>query len=55
MYLTARDGVITVVKAGPKFEKLAENNLPDDITASPVISNGRIYIRGWKTLYAVGK
>jgi outer membrane protein assembly factor BamB len=55
VYLTARDGVITVVKAGPKFEKLAENNLPDDITASPVISNGRIYIRGWKTLYAVGK
>jgi outer membrane protein assembly factor BamB len=55
VYLTARDGVVTVVKAGPKFEKLAENNLPDDITASPVISNGRIYIRGWKTLYAIGK
>lgn len=55
LYLTARDGVVTVVKAGPKFEKVAENTLPDDISASPAISNGRIYIRGWKTLYAIGK
>src|SRR5262249_11940746 len=55
VYLTARDGVVTVVRAGPKFEKLAENTLPDDISSSPAISNGRIYIRGWKTLYAIGK
>jgi outer membrane protein assembly factor BamB len=54
IYLAARDGVVTVVKAGPKFEKVAENSLPDDIAGSPAISNGRIYIRGWKTLYAIG-
>jgi outer membrane protein assembly factor BamB len=54
IYLTARDGVVTVVKAGPKFEKVAENSLPDDIAGSPAISNGRIYLRGWKTLYAIG-
>jgi outer membrane protein assembly factor BamB len=55
VYLTARDGTITVVKAGPKFEEIAVNKLPDDVSASPVIANGRIYIRGWKTLYAIGK
>jgi outer membrane protein assembly factor BamB len=55
IYLTARDGTITVVKAGPKFEEIAVNKLPDDVSASPVIANGRIYIRGWKTLYAIGK
>jgi outer membrane protein assembly factor BamB len=55
VYLTARDGTITVVKAGPKFEEIAVNKLPDDVSASPVVSNGRIYIRGWKTLYAIGK
>lgn len=54
IYLTARDGVVTVVKAGPKFEKVAENRLPDDFNSSPAISNGRIYLRGWKTLYAIG-
>ena len=55
IYVTARDGVVTVVKAGPKFERIAENKVPDDTSASPAISNGRIYIRGWKTLYAIGK
>jgi outer membrane protein assembly factor BamB len=54
VYLTARDGVISVVKAGAKFELLAANTLPDQITASPAISNGRIYVRGWETLYALG-
>jgi outer membrane protein assembly factor BamB len=54
IYLTARDGVVTVVKAGPTFEQLAENRLPDRFTASPAVSNGRIYLRGWDTLYAIG-
>jgi outer membrane protein assembly factor BamB len=61
VYFTARDGVITVVKAGPKFEQLGVNKLvdpvteqPETITASPVVSGGRIYLRGWETLYAIG-
>jgi outer membrane protein assembly factor BamB len=54
IYLTARDGFFTVVKAGPTFERIAENRLPDMFTASPAVSNGRIYLRGWKTLYAIG-
>ncbi|MCI0376621.1 MAG: PQQ-binding-like beta-propeller repeat protein [Gemmataceae bacterium] len=55
IYLTSREGNFGVVKAGPKFELLADNVLPDAFTASPVISNGRIYLRGFKTLYAIGK
>jgi outer membrane protein assembly factor BamB len=55
VYLTARDGIITVVKAGKTFEKIAENKLPDQITASPAVSNGRIYIRGIDTLWAIGE
>lgn len=54
IYCTCRDGVITVVKAGKTFEKLAENKLPDQITASPAVSNGRIYLRGFDTLWAIG-
>ena len=54
VYLTAHDGTVTVVKAGPEFKEVAVNKLPDDVTASPAISNGRIYLRGWKTLYAIG-
>ncbi|MCI0642370.1 MAG: hypothetical protein L0Y70_25115, partial [Gemmataceae bacterium] len=55
IYLTSREGNVGIVKAGPKFELLADNVLPDAFTASPVISNGRIYLRGFKTLYAIGK
>jgi outer membrane protein assembly factor BamB len=54
LYAVARDGVTTVIKAGPKFELLSENRLPDDIAASPAIADGRIYLRGFKNLYAFG-
>jgi outer membrane protein assembly factor BamB len=55
IYLTAQDGVTTVVKAGPKFELLATNKLPDKVNATPVIADGRIYLRGFDALYAIGK
>ena len=58
IYLTARDGVVTVVKAGRKFEVLASNDLgepAESISASPAISNGRIYLRTFDALYAIGK
>jgi outer membrane protein assembly factor BamB len=54
VFATSRDGVVSVVKAGPKFEMLAQNRLPDDLAASPVIVDGRIYLRGFKNLYAIG-
>ena len=54
VYCTCRDGTVTVIKAGPKFEPVAGNKLPDEITASPVVANGKIYLRGFKALYAIG-
>jgi outer membrane protein assembly factor BamB len=53
IYYSCQDGTVTVVKAGPKFEVLAVNKLSDKINASPVVANGRIYIRGWDNLYAI--
>jgi len=54
IYCIARDGVISVVKAGPEFKLLAANKIPEEISASPAISNGRIYLRTWESLYAIG-
>jgi outer membrane protein assembly factor BamB len=54
LYLTARDGTFTVMRPGPKFEVLTTNVLPDELTASPAISGGRIYLRGFRTLWAIG-
>jgi outer membrane protein assembly factor BamB len=54
VYAISRDGVVSVVKAGPKFELLAQNRMHDDIAASPAVADGRIYLRGFKNLYAIG-
>jgi outer membrane protein assembly factor BamB len=53
VYATARDGTFTVVKAGTAFTVLATNELNDAFTASPAIANGRIYLRGFKSLYCI--
>ena len=55
IYITNEDGMTTVVKAGPKFEVLAENNLNDYCLSSPAISDGQIFIRTTQHLYCIGK
>jgi len=54
IYVTNEDGLTTVVAAGPKFEVLAENLLDDYCLASPAVSNGQIFIRTDKFLWAIG-
>jgi len=55
LYLTNEDGVTTVVKAGPTFEVLAENNLGDYCLSSPAVSDRQIFIRTAQHLYCIGK
>ncbi len=54
IYLTSRDGVISVVKAGPEFELIASNSIDEVIAASPVITNQALYLRTYQALYAIG-
>ena len=53
IYITNEDGVTVVVKAGPQFEVLAENDLGEYTLSSPAISNGQIFIRTESFLYAI--
>lgn len=55
VYFTSTKGITTVVRAAGKFEKIAENRLDDRLYASPVVSDGRILLRGQKRLYSIGK
>jgi outer membrane protein assembly factor BamB len=55
IYVTNEEGLTTVVKAGPKFEVLAENALNDYCLSSPAISDGQIFIRTAQYLYCIGK
>jgi outer membrane protein assembly factor BamB len=53
--MTSEDGETYVIKAGPKHEILHTNALGEPVFASPAIADGRIFIRGEKNLYAIGK
>jgi outer membrane protein assembly factor BamB len=55
IYVTNEEGLTTVVKAGPKFEVLAENPLNDYCLSSAAISDGQIFIRTATNLYCIGK
>ncbi|HZZ72402.1 MAG TPA: PQQ-binding-like beta-propeller repeat protein [Pirellulales bacterium] len=55
IYYLNTHGLCTVVSAGERFERLSENQLDEDTIASPAVSDGRIFIRGKKNLYCLGK
>jgi outer membrane protein assembly factor BamB len=55
LYLTNEDGLTSVIKAGPKFEILAENQLEGYCLSTPAISNGQIFIRTSEYLYCIGR
>lgn len=54
IYLTAEDGTVRVVKAGPAFELLAVNTVGDYCMPTPAISNGTLFVRSQHHLWAFG-
>ena len=55
LYITNEDGLTTVLRTGPKFEILAENDFADYSLSSPAVSEGQIFIRTTGALWAIGK
>jgi outer membrane protein assembly factor BamB len=53
IYITGRNGSTAVIKQGPQFEVLATNSLDDSFSASPVIVDNELYLRGDKYLYCI--
>jgi outer membrane protein assembly factor BamB len=51
--LTSEDGDTFIIKSGPVHEVLRTNSLGEPVYASPAISQGKIFIRGEKTLYCI--
>jgi outer membrane protein assembly factor BamB len=54
IYVTNEDGLTSVVKAGPEFQVVAENDFNDYTLSSPAVSNGQIFFRTTKYLWAIG-
>lgn len=55
LYFCNEEGKTVVVPADGKFEKLAENELPDGFMASPAVSGKSLFLRTKTELWRVGK
>jgi outer membrane protein assembly factor BamB len=55
IYLSSEDGEIFVVKAGPKYELLATNQMGEVLMATPAISDGMIFVRGQHSVFAIAE
>jgi outer membrane protein assembly factor BamB len=55
IYFANEDGIIVVVRAGRDSEALAANDLGEPLFATPALSEGRIYVRGQKSLFSFGR
>ena len=55
VYMPNDQGIITVIKPGPDFKTIARNSIGERMNASPAISNGKIYLRGYKHIFCIGK
>jgi len=54
MYLLSEKGVMYLVQTGSEYKELGRCELGEDCWASPAFADGRIYLRGLKTLYCIG-
>lgn len=55
IYITDEEGTTTVIKSGPQFEVIAQNNLSDYTLSSPVFSDGQLFLRTTGHLYCIGQ
>jgi outer membrane protein assembly factor BamB len=55
LLLTSEDGDTFVIKAGPAFEVLGTSSVGEPVYASPALADGRVFIRGERHLFAIGR
>ncbi len=55
IFMMDNDGVMRVYEFGKEMKKISENNLGERAFTIAAFADGRIYIRGEKNLYCIGK
>jgi outer membrane protein assembly factor BamB len=55
IYLSNEDGEMLVVEAGTTFKHITTNSIGETLMATPALSEGVMYVRGARTLFAIGK
>ncbi len=54
IFCASQQGDLIVIKAGPKFEKLAASKLDAPVNSVPAIGDKRLFIRTANSLYCIG-
>ncbi|MBS1117382.1 MAG: bamB 2, partial [candidate division NC10 bacterium] len=55
IYLSSEDGDIFVVRAGATFELISSNPMGERLMATPALSDSRMFVRGERNLFAIGR
>lgn len=55
IYGTTIEGEVVVIEEGPRYKLLAINELGEQTRATPIVSNGRLYLRTYSQLICVGE
>jgi outer membrane protein assembly factor BamB len=55
VYFISDKGETTIVKPGKEYKEVAKNELGEKVFASPAISQGQLFIRGYEHLYCIGQ
>ena len=51
IYFISKEGKVTVIRAGEKWETLSSGSLDEQVIATPAIAGGRIFVRTDQALY----
>ncbi len=54
VYFVSRTGIVSVLRAGAEQEALSSGDFDEEVTATPALADGRIYLRTRSTLYCFG-
>ena len=55
LFVTNEAGKTYVLKAGPKFDQVAVNDIGEGVLATPAVAGGKIYLRTAGHLYCIGR
>lgn len=55
IFLSSEDGDLFVIRSGPEFAVIATNPMGEPLMATPALAGGRMYVRGERHLFAIGR
>jgi outer membrane protein assembly factor BamB len=55
IYISSEDGEISVIAAGTPFRQISANDMGETLMATPALSEGALYARTAKNVFAIGK